>query len=76
MGENRLLLVDCLLLLTKLKDDELCRQMVSQGLPECLLDFMCKYWNHSIMHQQIYKLFDCVLNSNNMDWIRGVPFLA
>ena len=71
-GEDRLLLVDCLLLLTKLKDEEWCVQLVKHGMPKLLIEIMCKYHAHSILHLQIYKLFECVLSAKNTGWLRGV----
>lgn len=64
--------MDWILLLIKLKHPELSKSLEEHKIPQTLLSIMQTYYMHSILHIQIYQIFQEAFKSGSDEMIKTV----
>lgn len=69
IGKNKLVIIDWMLALIKFNRKEIYKLFNDLKVPELLLQLMERYYNHSILHKQIFRIFEEAINSENLELI-------
>lgn len=71
-GENKLLVVEFILRLIKMKHPDIAKSFDEHKIPQILLSIMQTYYTHTILHLQIFEIFKESFKSEQEDMIKTV----